>query len=194
MSLTPSTMLPIGTKAPDFILPDPTGKQIALSDFSEAPATFIIFMCNHCPYVKHLQKQLTEIAREFQDKGVAVIAINSNDTENYTDDSPKEMAKEIKKFDYTFPYLFDETQEIAKAYRAACTPDFYVFDGDQKLAYRGQFDASRPGNSLPINGADIKNALNSILNGEPVSTDQKPSIGCSIKWRPGNAPEYFGNY
>lgn len=192
MVLTPSTMLALGTQAPRFVLPDATGKRISLSDFADTPSTVIIFMCNHCPYVKHLKKALASFAREYQTRQVAVIGINSNDIETYPDDHPKQMMKDAAEFGYTFPYLVDATQEVAKAYRAACTPDFYVFDRDSKLAYRGQFDSSRPGNDRPNTGSDLRAAVDTMLEGKPPSKNQTPSIGCNIKWKPGNEPDYFG--
>ena len=192
MVLTPSTMLPLGTEAPHFALPDTRGRKVALSDFTSAKALVVMFICNHCPYVKHLRQGLAEIARDYQARGVAFVGINSNDVEQYPADSPPNMAAEAEQFGYEFPYLFDETQQIAKAYRAACTPDIYVFDDAQRLVYRGQFDASRPGNQVPVTGADLRAALDAVLAGEDVSDDQIPSIGCNIKWKPGNEPEYFG--
>lgn len=193
MALTPSTMeLSLGVEAPDFTLPDPSGKLHSLSDFRDAPALLVIFMCNHCPYVKHVAPVLAKLAAEYQQRGVAVIGINSNDFESYPDDSPKKMAEEIRNRKYPFPYLADESQEVAKAFRAACTPDFYVFDREQKLAYRGQMDASRPGNNIPVTGRDLREAIDAVLAGRPVAKDQHPSIGCNIKWKPGNEPDYFG--
>jgi peroxiredoxin len=186
-----STMLPLGTKAPDFSLPDTRGKRVNLSDFQDAPALLVIFMCNHCPYVKHIRSELARLAREYQRKGVAVVGINANDAENYPEDSPEKMAEEIERAGYTFPYLFDETQEVAKAYRASCTPDFYVFDRSQKLAYRGQMDDSRPGNNIPVTGTDLRAALDAVLKGKAVNQDQTPSMGCNIKWKAGNEPDYF---
>ena len=191
MVMTPSTMLPLGTKAPDFQLPDPDGKLFALNDFKDAPALLVIFMCNHCPYVKHIREGLAAFGRDYQKRGAAVVGINANDSVTYPADSPAMMAEEARTFGYTFPYLYDESQEVAKTYRAACTPDFYLFDGEQKLVYRGQFDASRPGNSVPVTGADLRAAMDAVLAGSPVPADQTPSIGCSIKWKAGNAPEYF---
>jgi peroxiredoxin len=183
MALTPSTMLPLGTLAPDFRLPDTNGKTVALADFKSAPALAVIFICNHCPYVKHIRATLAEVAREYQKRGVAFVAINSNDVENYPADSPENMALEVKQIGYTFPYLYDETQAVAKAYNAACTPDLYVFDQHQKLVYRGQFDGSRPGNGVAVSGEDLRSALDAILAGKQVSPHQKPSIGCNIKWK-----------
>lgn len=189
---TASTMLTLGTQAPDFSLPDTEGKTVSLSDFADAPALLVIFMCNHCPYVKHVAAGLAALAREYQQHGVAVVGINANDADNYPNDAPAKMAEEVKARGYTFPYLFDETQEVAKAYRAACTPDFFVFDKDRKLVYRGQMDDSRPGNNAPVTGRDLRAALDAVLAGEPVAEQQKPSLGCNIKWKPGGAPDYFG--
>ena len=192
MVKTASTMLELGTPAPDFALPDTTGKTVALDDFADAPALLVIFLCNHCPYVKHVADGLAQLAREYQQRGVAVVGINSNDVANYPDDSPEKMAQEAQRRGYTFPYLFDETQEVAKAYRAACTPDFYVFDRQWRLAYRGQMDGSRPGNNVPVTGKDLRAALDAVLDGQPAPEPQQPSLGCNIKWQPGNAPDYFG--
>jgi peroxiredoxin len=192
MVKTPSTMLPLGTKAPDFSLPDVGGKSVSLADFADAPALLVIFMCNHCPYVKHVAAGLAELAREYQRRGAAIVGINANDAATFTDDAPAKMADEVKLRGYTFPYLYDETQAVAKAYRAACTPDFYLFDRQRKLVYRGQMDSSRPGSDVPVTGCDLRAALNLVLDGKPVSTGQKPSIGCNIKWKPGNEPDYFG--
>ncbi len=192
MAATPSTMLPLGTKAPDFQLPDPQGKIISLSDFDGSSALLVMFICNHCPFVIHLAGEIAKLAKEYQTRDVAVIAINSNDIENYPADSPAKMAEMIEEYGYSFAYLFDETQEVAKAYHAACTPDFYVFDSNKQLAYRGQFDDSRPSNDVQVTGADLRAALDAVLSGSAVDTDQRPSIGCNIKWIPGNEPEYFG--
>ena len=186
-----STMLPLGTKAPDFRLPDTSGKTVSLSDFNRAPALLVVFMCNHCPYVKHIRSGLAQLARDYQTRGVAVVGISSNDVANYPADSPAKMAEEAKAAGYTFPYLYDESQAVAKAYRAACTPDIFLFDQDQRLAYRGQMDDSRPGNGISVTGKDLRAALDAILAGKPVSPVQKPSIGCNIKWKPGNEPDYF---
>ena len=186
-----STMLELGTAAPDFSLPDTTGKSVSLADYQQAPATLVVFMCNHCPYVKHIANQFAEFAREYQAKGAAVIGINANDVSTHPDDSPAKMAEEAKKIGYTFPYLYDENQEVAKSYRAACTPDFFLFDKDHRLAYRGQFDGSRPGNNVAITGQDLRMALNAVLQEQPVPTEQKASMGCNIKWKAGNEPDYF---
>ena len=187
-----STMLPLGTKAPDFELPDTNGKMVSLADFKNARALLVIFMCNHCPYVKHIRAGLAQLARDYISKGAAVVGISSNDAENYPQDSPKKMAEEANSAGYIFPYLYDETQEVAKAYRAACTPDIYLFDGEQRLAYRGQFDDSRPGSNIPVTGKDVGAALDALLAGKPAPPNQKASIGCNIKWKPGNEPDYFG--
>ena len=187
-----STMLPLGTKAPEFRLPDTNGQSISLSDFNKAPALVVVFMCNHCPYVKHIRSALAQLARDYAPRGVAVVGISSNDVANYPADSPAKMAEEAKAAGYIFPYLYDETQQVAKAYRAACTPDFYLFDQDQRLAYRGQMDDSRPGNGAPVTGRDLRTAIDAVLAGKPASANQKPSIGCNIKWKPGNEPDYFG--
>ncbi len=182
-----------GWQAPDFRLPATDGKTYALSDIRGETGTLIMFICNHCPYVIHLRKELVKIANRYQKKGVAFIAINSNDTEQYPADSPEKMADVAKQGKFTFPYLFDEDQSVAKTYRAACTPDFYVFDRNCFLAYRGQFDDSRPGNDVLVTGSDLCSAIDATLDGERILDDvQTPSIGCNIKWKPGNAPEYFG--
>jgi peroxiredoxin len=192
MALTPSTMLPLGTKAPDFSLSNVDGQIVSLADFTGAPALLVIFLCNHCPYVKHVAAGVAELARDYQARGVAVVGISSNDAAGYPADSPEQMVHEVENRGYTFPYLYDETQEVAKAYRAACTPDFFVFDKDQKLAYRGQMDSSRPDSGIPVTGVDLRAALDAVLAGKPSAAEQKPSIGCNIKWRAGNAPNYFG--
>jgi len=187
-----STMLPLGTKAPDFRLADTNAKTVALADFKNAPALLVVFICNHCPYVKHIRAGLAQLARDYQPRGLATVGISSNDVANYPQDSPAKMAEEAKSAGYIFPYLYDETQAVAKAYHAACTPDIYLFDQDQRLAYRGQFDDSRPSNGLPVTGKDLRAAIDAVLTGKPAPPNQKPSIGCSIKWKPGNEPEYFG--
>lgn len=192
MALTPSTMLPLGTPAPDFSLPNIDGKTVSLADVADAPALLVVFMCNHCPYVKHVADGLAALAREYQQRGVAVVGISSNDVGSHPDDSPEKMRDEARSRGYTFPYLYDEDQSAAKAYRAACTPDFYVFGRQRRLAYRGQMDSSRPDNGQPVTGADLRAALDAVLTGSGVSQDQAPSIGCNIKWKPGNEPDYFG--
>jgi peroxiredoxin len=183
MALTPSTMLPLATPAPEFRLPDTRGKIVTLADFQSATALVVMFICNHCPYVKHIRAGLAELAREYQKRGAAFVAINSNDVKNYPADSPENMAVEVKLAGYTFPYLYDETQSVARAYDAACTPDLFLFDKSRKLVYRGQFDSSRPGNGVPVTGNDLRAALDAVLLGKPVSSHQTPSIGCNIKWK-----------
>lgn len=184
MALTPSNMIPLGTKAPDFQLPDTvSGRQLSLSELKSDKATVIMFICNHCPYVKHIQNGLVKLANDYIPKGVTFIAINSNDVLNYPDDSPENMKKVAKKLGYPFPFLFDESQSVAKAYDAACTPDFYIFDKEMKLVYRGQMDDSRPWNGKPVTGRDIRKALDSVLGGNEVSDEQVPSMGCNIKWK-----------
>ncbi len=191
MVLTPSTMLPLGTKAPAFSLPDTSGKKVSLDSFRDAPALLVMFICNHCPYVKHIAEGLAKLTKEYQAKGVGVVGISSNDVQSHPDDAPDKMAAEAKARGYTFPYLFDADQGAAKAYHAACTPDFFVFDKQQKLVYRGQMDSSRPNSGIPVTGADLRRALDAVLSDKPVSPEQQPSIGCNIKWKPGNEPEYF---
>ena len=191
MSLTPSTMLPLGTTAPDFKLPDTNGRTVSPADFKDAPALLVIFMCNHCPYVVHLRAGLAQLARDYLPKRVAIVGINANDVANYPEDSPARMKEEVKSAGYSFPYLYDETQAVAKVYRAACTPDLFLFDRYRKLVYRGQFDDSRPGNGVPVTGRDLRAALDAVLAGKPVSPNQKASMGCNIKWKSGNEPDYF---
>jgi peroxiredoxin len=192
MALTPSTMLPLGTAAPDFRLPDVNGKMVALSDFTSAPALVVLFICNHCPYVKHIRAGLAEFGRDAQKRGAAVVAISANDVAHYAEDSPAKMKLEAQSAGYTFPYLFDESQAVARAYRAACTPDIFLFDKERRLAYRGQFDDSRPGKSIPVTGRDLRAALEAVLAGKPGPAIQIASIGCNIKWKTGNEPDYFG--
>jgi len=184
-------MLPLGTQAPDFSLPNVDGSTVALEDLRGAPALLLIFMCNHCPYVKHVADGLADLAREYQGRGVAVVGISSNNVATHPADSPEQMVLEAEQRRYTFPYLYDETQDVAKAYRAACTPDFYVFDKNQKLVYRGQMDSSRPDSGIPVTGKDLRAALDAVLAGQKVPEPQKPSIGCNIKWKPGSEPDYF---
>ncbi|MBN1908466.1 MAG: thioredoxin family protein [Pirellulales bacterium] len=190
MVKTASTMLPLGAEAPDFALPNVDGGTVTLDDFQESPALLVMFICNHCPYVKHVADQLARLAKQYQALGVAVVGINSNDVENYSDDSPEAMRREVDARGYTFPYLYDETQEVAKAYRAACTPDFFLFDADRRLVYRGQMDSSRPGNGVPVTGEDLRAALDAVLSGKPVPSQQTPSLGCNIKWKAGAEPDY----
>jgi peroxiredoxin len=183
-------MLALGTKLPPFRLPDSQGKIVANDDFRDAPALLVAFLCNHCPYVKHIRLGLARFAKEYQGSGLAMVAINANDASSYPDDSPARMAEEIARAGYVFPYLYDESQEVAKSYRAACTPEFYLFDADRRLVYRGQFDESRPESGRPVTGADLRAAVDAVLAGRPVDPDQTPSVGCNIKWKPGNEPDY----
>lgn len=191
MARTPSVMVDLGTKAPAFSLLEPsTGKQVSLSDYDSKPV-LIAFICNHCPYVVNIRESFTAFAKACEDKGVSVIAINSNDVENYPDDSPEKMAEHVQEFGFEFPYLFDETQSVAKAYQAACTPDFYLFDGEHCLYYRGQYDSSRPRNDDAVTGEDMQKAVDNLLAGEEAPKEQLASLGCNIKWKQGNEPEYF---
>ena len=193
MALVTSTMLALGTEAPDFSLPEPsTGETVGLSRFDGAPALLVVFLSNHCPFVKHLADHFAAVAAEYQARGVAVVGVNANDVANYPDDSPVKMVDEVAQRGYTFPYLFDESQEVAKAYRAACTPDFFVFDGDRRLVYRGQYDGSRPSLVVPVTGADLRAALDAVLESGTPSGEQVPSVGCNIKWKAGNEPGWFG--
>ena len=188
-----SLMVALGTTAPRFSLPDTRGGTASLEDFAAAPALLVIFMCNHCPYVKHVQKPLAALVKEYQAKGVAIVGISANDIASYPEDGPEDMARVAGEIGYTFPYLYDESQETAKAYHAACTPDFFVFDARRTLVYRGQMDASRPGNDIPVSGADLRRALDAVLAGKPVSGEQRASIGCGIKWKPGKEPAYVSS-
>jgi thiol-disulfide isomerase/thioredoxin len=184
MALTPSNMIPLGTIAPSFQLWDVrSDKKLSLAELKSPVATVIMFICNHCPYVKHILPELIDVAKQYQQKGISFIAINSNDVENYPEDSPEKMRAEAHAKDFTFPYLYDETQEVARAYQAACTPDFYVFDKELKCVYRGRFDDASPGNNIPVTGEDLRRALDNLLLDSPVNTDQKNSIGCNIKWK-----------
>ena len=191
MVRTASTMLPLGTAAPNFSLPDTEGKTVSLQDFAWSKALLVIFMCNHCPFVKHIAEELTRLSDEYLEKGVAIVGISRNDAEKYPDDSPAAMKQEKAQRGYRFPYLYDEDQEVARAYHAACTPDFFLFDGDHKLVYRGQLDSSRPQSDIPVTGEDLRAALDAVLSGNSVPEDQAPSIGCNIKWKEGNEPQYF---
>lgn len=191
MVRTASTMLPLGTKAPDFSLPDTDGNTVSLDDFTGKDALLIIFMCNHCPYVKHVADQLKSLSDEYMQRGVGIVGINSNDADKYPDDAPEAMAKEKAARGYQFPYLFDADQSVAQAYAAACTPDFFLFDGDAKLVYRGQLDSSRPKSEIPVTGEDLRAALDAVLAGQAPSAQQTPSIGCNIKWKEGREPQYF---
>ena len=189
MAKTESYMLALGTAAPDFRLADFNRKFYSLGDFKDSRAFLVIFMCSHCPYVIRVREGMVNMIKEYQAKGVAVVGINSNDIDNYPQDGPETMAADAKEYGYTFPFLFDETQEVAQAYKAACTPDFFLFDQEGKLVYRGRMDASRPENDLPTTGEELKAAMDAVLENRPVSQDQKPSLGCNIKWKPGNEPE-----
>ena len=192
MAVESSKDLPLGTRAPDFALPDTvSGRTIRLGDYAASPALLVAFICNHCPYVQHIRAAFVEFAREFQPRGLAVVAISANDPEAYPQDSPEQMAIEAKKSGFTFPYLFDRTQQTAKAYQAVCTPEFYLFDAAQRLVYRGRFDASRPNSQVPVTGSELRAAAEAVLAGRQPAADQKPSIGCGIKWRPGNAPSGY---
>ena len=184
-------MLPLGTAAPDFHLPDTNGKMVSLSDFRHASALLVVFMCNHCPYVKLIRHGLAQLGRDYQPKGVAMVGINANDVANYPQDSPARMKVEAASAGYNFPYLFDETQAVAKSYHAACTPDLFLFDAAQRLVYRGQFDDARPGNDVEVTGRDLRAALEAVLGGKPLAKEQKPSVGCNIKWKPGHEPDYY---
>lgn len=190
MARTPSTMLPLGTPAPDFRLPDFDGRMHGLADFRDSPALLVAFVCNHCPFVRHLRNEFSAFAREFAPRGLAVVAINSNDVEAYPQDGPDAMRHEAAELDYSFPYLLDESQAVAKAYRAACTPDFFLFDAGRRLVYRGQFDDSRPGSGRPVTGADLRTAVEATLSGSMPVSEQFPSLGCNIKWRKGTEPDY----
>ncbi|MEO0570889.1 MAG: thioredoxin family protein [Bacteroidota bacterium] len=184
MARTPSNMLALGTKAPNFSLFDTlSGQTLSLDELKGEKGTVVMFICNHCPFVIHVNPEISKLGREYQEKGIGFIAISSNDIENYPQDAPHLMTKTAKQEGYSFPYLYDDTQDIAKAYDAACTPDFYLFDDRLKLVYRGQLDDSRPGNGLPLNGQDLRNGLNALLAKGPVLENQKPSIGCNIKWK-----------
>lgn len=191
MALTPSTMLELGHRAPDFVLENPVdGRPVSLADFEDSPALLVMFICNHCPYVQHIRPELGRLARDYGPARLAVVAINSNSLDTHPQDGPDSMRQLATAEGWDFPFLFDDTQEVAKRYRAACTPDFFLYDADRKLVYRGQFDDSRPSNGIPVTGANLRAAVDAVLAGEPVPPDQKPSIGCNIKWTPGNEPEY----
>lgn len=184
MAQTPSNMMPLGTQAPDFTLPDViSGKSLSLQELTGEHATLIMFICNHCPFVKHIQDELVRLGKEYPAKGVSIVAISSNDAENYSEDSPEKMKTLADSLGYKFPYLYDETQAVAKDFDATCTPDFFIFDKNLKCVYRGQLDDSRPGNNIPVSGSDIRNALQAIISGKKVNSQQKPSVGCNIKWK-----------
>lgn len=191
MAATPSTMLKLGTRMPEFSLPDVDGKPVAGADLLGGPGTLVAFICNHCPFVIHVREEMVRLIKEYQQKGIKAVAISANDAQTHPDDGPKKMAEIARSYGFSFPYLYDKTQETAKAFQAACTPDFFLFDGDGKLFYRGQMDDSRPGNDRPVTGADLRRALDALLAGKPAPEPQKPSMGCNIKWRSGNEPAYF---
>ncbi|PSO87536.1 MAG: thioredoxin family protein [Cyanobacteria bacterium QS_3_48_167] len=193
MALTESTMMPLGTKAPDFQLRDTvSGETITLNKFANQKALLVIFMCYHCPFVQHVKEEIARIDKDYAGKGLGIVAISANDVETHPDDAPENLKAMAQELGFNFPFCYDETQEIAKAYTAACTPDFFLFDADRKLAYRGQLDDSRPNSDAPVHGKDLRAAIDAVLAGKGVGSDQKPSIGCNIKWKPGNEPPYFG--
>jgi peroxiredoxin len=194
MARTPSVMVDLGTPAPPFHLPDVvTGNMISLDTFAGKTGLLVMFICRHCPYVKHIQHELAQLGRDYQDKDLGIVAISANDAEKYPEDSPESLKEMAKELGFTFPFCYDETQAVAKAYQAACTPDFYLFDRERKLVYRGQFDDSRPKSDppIPVTGKDLRAAIDALLSGQPISPDQRASIGCNIKWKPGNEPDYY---
>jgi len=193
MALTASTMLPLGTKAPNFQLPDVvSGKTISLSTFAGKQALLVIFLCKHCPFVQHIKDELARLGKDYVNRNVGIVGISANDVSKYPDDAPDKLKAMAEELGLLFPVCYDESQEIAKAYTAACTPDFFLFDADQQLVYRGQLDDSRPSNGKPVTGADLRAALDAVLAVKPVNPEQKPSVGCNIKWKPGNEPSYYG--
>lgn len=193
MARTASTMLDLGTKAPDFQLPDTvSGETISLADFADKKALLVMFICRHCPFVKHIQDELARIGKDYIPQDLGMVAISANDVANHADDAPEKLKEMAQELGFNFPFCYDETQETAKAYTAACTPDFFLFDEDYKLVYRGQLDDSRPGNDAPVNGKDLRAAIETVLAGKEVDSNQKPSLGCNIKWKPGNEPDYYG--
>ena len=192
MVQTPSTMLALGTAAPAFSLPDVvSGKTVSLDDFASKKALLVMFICRHCPYVKHVQQEIARIGRDYAAKDVGIVAISANDAGTYPEDAPQSLKEMAEELGFRFPFLYDDSQDVAKAYTAACTPDFFVFDENRKLVYRGQLDGSRPGNDVPVSGKDLRSALDAVLADEPVNPDQRPSLGCNIKWKGGNEPDYF---
>ncbi|MEH1875392.1 thioredoxin family protein [Nostoc sp.] len=193
MALTASTMLPLSTKAPDFNLPEVvSGKTTSLSTFANKKALLVMFICRHCPFVKHIQQELVQLGKDYFTSDLAIVAISANDAKNYPDDAPESLQAFATEQGFNFTLCYDENQETAKAYTAACTPDFFVFDDQRQLVYRGQLDDSRPSNGKPVTGTDLRAAIEAVLAGKPVTSDQKPSVGCNIKWKPGNQPSYFG--
>ncbi|NET00351.1 MAG: thioredoxin family protein [Sphaerospermopsis sp. SIO1G1] len=193
MVLTASTMLPIGTKAPDFKLPEVvSGKEISLATFADKKALLVIFICRHCPFVKHIQTELANLGNDYFNGGLGIVGISSNDAQTHPNDAPDSLKAMSEELGFKFPLCYDESQETAKAYTAACTPDFFLFDTEGKLVYRGQLDDSRPSNGKPVTGKDLRAAIDLVLNNQPVTIEQKPSVGCNIKWKPGNEPNYFG--
>ncbi len=192
MVQTPSTMLALGTSAPAFNLPDVvSGDSVSLKDFASKKALLVMFLCRHCPYVKHVQQEVARIGKDYAAKDVGLVAISANDADTYREDAPQSLKEMAEELDFKFPFLYDESQEVAKAYTAACTPDFFIFDENRELAYRGQLDGSRPGNGVPVTGVDLRSALDAVLADKPVNPDQRPSVGCNIKWKGGNEPDYF---
>jgi peroxiredoxin len=192
MVATPSTMLPLGTEAPDFALPDViTGSTISLETFADKKALLVMFICRHCKYVRHVKGELTKLGQDYQGKDLGIVAISANDADAYPDDAPQSLKEMAEAESFTFPFCYDETQAVAKAYTAACTPDFFLFDRQRKLVYRGQLDDSRPGNQIPVTGKDLRAAIEAVLADQSVNQAQKPSIGCNIKWKEGNEPSYF---
>lgn len=191
MVLTPSTMVELGTPVPDFTLPEVGSGEISLNDFSDKPALLVMFISRHCPYVQHVQKELARLGRDYAETGLGIVAVSSNDADEYPDDSPQNLDRMRREIGFTFPVCFDATQEVAKSFRASCTPDFFLFDRKRVLVYRGQLDGSRPGNRIPVTGRDLRAAIDAVLAGESVSGEQQASIGCNIKWKRGNEPAYF---
>jgi len=185
-------MLPLGVRAPKFELPNVSGGNVSSEDFSGKKALLVMFISKHCPFVQHVVEELTRLGKDYAGSDLAVVAISSNDIENYPEDEPEQLLQMSLRYEFQFPVCYDANQEVAKAYRAACTPDFFLFDGDRKLVYRGQLDDSRPGSSVPVDGRDLRAAIQAVLDNQPVNPDQKPSLGCNIKWLPGNEPDYFG--
>ena len=193
MARTQSTMLKLGTKAPNFQLPDVvSGNTISLETFADKKAMLVMFICQHCPFVKHVKQELAKIGSDYADRSLGIVAISANDVANYPDDSPDNLKVMATDLDFKFPLCYDESQEVAKNYTAACTPDFFLFDGDRALVYRGQLDESRPSNDKPVTGKDLRSAIDAVLADKEIDRDQKPSIGCNIKWKPGKEPAYYG--